>query len=134
MPLIRYKIGDIGIMQEYSDCICGYNYQKLQKVVGRTTDVFKTISGSIVVPEYFIHLIGVVCNKGNIKLFQVIQEKLDKIIIKIVKDGEILNIDLLEIEEKIKLVMGSECEIVFEFIENIPTTLTGKHRYTISNI
>jgi len=134
MPLIRYKIGDIGIFQEYKSCSCGCSYPKLEKVVGRTTDVFKTALGSIVVPEYFIHLIGVVHNRGNIKLFQVIQEALNKIIIKIVKDGEIKDKDLLAIENKIKIVMGQECEVIFEYVDDIPKTPTGKYRYTISNI
>ena len=134
MPLIRYKIGDIGVFQEYDECKCGCSYPKLEKVVGRTTDIFKTVSGSIVVPEYFIHLIGVVGNKGNIKLFQVVQESLDRVVIKIVKDGELEEENLFEIKEKIKLVMGKECSIIFEFVEEIPKTPTGKHRYTISHI
>ncbi len=134
MPLIRYKIGDIGVLQEFTECKCGCSYPKLEKVVGRTTDIFKTLTGSVVVPEYFIHLIGVVNNKGSIKLFQVVQEALDKIIVKIVKDGEIKEEEILDIEEKIKLVMGKECSVIFEFVEEIAKTPTGKHRYTISNI
>jgi len=134
MPLIRYKIGDIGILKEPTSCKCGCTYPKIEELVGRTTDVFKTILGSVVVPEYFIHLIGVVNNKGNIKLFQVIQETLESIVIKIVKEGEIPKEDLLDIQEKIKLVMGSECVVNFKFVENIPKTATGKYRYTISYI
>lgn len=134
MPLIRYKIGDIGIMQEYETCECGCSYPKLQKVVGRTTDLFKTISGSSVMPEYFIHLIGVVCNRGNIKTFQVIQEKLDLIIVKIVKGDEVTEDNLDEIEDKIKLVMGKECKVIFDFVEGIPKTRTGKFLYTISKV
>lgn len=134
MPLIRYKIGDIGVFKEYEECPCGCTYPKLEKVLGRTTDIFKTSTGSIVVPEYFIHLIGVVHNRGNIKRFQVIQEELDKVIIKIVKGGDIPEEDLQEIKHKIKLVMGEECEVVFEFVQSISTTATGKFRYTISNL
>lgn len=134
MPLIRYKIGDIGIMKRYEKCGCGCNYPKLQKVVGRKTELFKTISGSIVMPEYFIHLIGVVCNPGSIKMFQVVQEKSDLIVIKIVKEGDISNLILSEIESKIKIVMGNDCRVVFDFMDNIPKTKTGKFLYTISKV
>jgi phenylacetate-coenzyme A ligase PaaK-like adenylate-forming protein len=134
MPLIRYKIGDIGVLQKYKQCSCRCNYPKLQKVIGRTTDVFKTPLGSIVIPEFFIHLIGVVCNKGNIKCFQVIQEEIELIVIKIVKEGEISKADLSDIEKKIKIVMGNECKVVFEFVDHIPKTKTGKFLYTISKV
>lgn len=134
MPLIRYKIGDIGILQKYEKCKCGCSYPKLEKVLGRKTDLFKTTSGSIVMPEYFIHLIGVVYNRGNIKKFQIIQKKLDLVIIKIVIDGEILQDNLDEIENKIKIVMGQDCKVVFECLDNIPKTKTGKFLYTISKV
>lgn len=134
MPLIRYKIGDIGVKQSYVACSCGCTYPKLEKVVGRTTDIILTKSGSVVMPEYFIHLIGVVCNQGNIKIFQVVQNKLDEISIKIVQEGAIHPSQLTEIEEKVKLVMGSDCIVSFEFVDHIPKTPTGKFLYTISNI
>jgi phenylacetate-CoA ligase len=134
MPLIRYKIGDVGILKEYESCSCGCNYPKLEKVVGRTTDIIRTKLGSVVMPEYFIHLIGVVCNQGNIKIFQVLQNKLDEIIIKIVQEGIVHPIQLNEIKQKIKLVMGTDCIVNFEFVDHIPKTLTGKFLYTISNI
>ena len=134
MPLIRYKIGDIGILEEYTECKCGCSYPKLEKVVGRTTDIFKTVSGSVVVPEYFIHLIGVVNNRGSIKLFQVVQEALDRVVVKIVKDGEIKEEELSDIKEKIRLVMGKECEVVFEFVSEIAKTKTGKFLYTVSKV
>ena len=40
MPIIRYKIGDFGILKEPSECSCGCNYPMLKKVIGRKTDIF----------------------------------------------------------------------------------------------
>jgi len=131
MPIIRYKIGDIGIMQEYKKCSCGCTYPKLQEVTGRTTDLFKTINNSIVSGAYFI---VVLFFRKGIKAYQVIQKRLDLIVVKIVKDGEVSKEDLLDIEEKIKIVMGQECNVVFEFVDSIPKTKTGKHLYTISEL
>ena len=134
MPLIRYQIGDIGALSEPGDCSCACNYPKLESVLGRTTDLFRTEDGSVVMPEYFIHLIGVVCNKGAIKLFQVVQEAIDRIRVIMVLETDLLDETRLEIEEKIKLVMGANCLVIFDIVNDIPKTKTGKYLYTISNI
>jgi len=131
MPLIRYKIGDVGIIQEYKPCTCGCTYSKLSKIVGRTTDIFKTKDGKKIDGEYFTHLFYF-CEW--IEQFQVIQNNLDEIIIKIVKNSDVVASDIIIIEEKIKLVMGADCKVIFDYVEDIPKTLTGKFRYTISNI
>lgn len=131
MPLIRYKIGDVGIMQEHKECSCGCTYPKLKKVTGRSTDIFKSKEGKKIYGAYFTHLFYFI---DGIKAFQVIQEELEKIVVKIVKKGEINDADLEEIEKKIKNVMGEKCEIVFKFVEDIPKTKTGKMIYTISKV
>ncbi len=134
MPLIRYKIGDIGVMAKEVECSCGCNYPKLEKVIGRSSDIIKTKSGSILVPEFFVYLVGVTCNKGHIKQFQVIQEELEKLVIKIVKSDELLESELLDIKSKIQHVMGENTEVIFEFVDEIPKTPTGKFLYTISKV
>ena len=131
MPLIRYKIGDIGIKSSYNTCKCGINYHKLETIVGRTTDIFKTITGSSVDGEYFTHLFYF---RENIRNFQVVQNQLDILTIKIVKDGYISEETLNDIKQKIKIVMGDSCQVIFEFVDEIPKTLTGKYKYTISNL
>lgn len=131
MPLIRYKIGDVAVMQEYSECSCACTYLKLEKIVGRTTDLFKTIDGKKIDGEYFTHLFYF---RDWIEKFQVIQNSLDIIEIKIVKNSEIVEADILDISSKVKMVMGSDCQVLFEYLDEIPKTVTGKFRYTISNV
>lgn len=131
MPLIRYKIGDVGVMKEYEPCKCGCNYPKLQKVIGRTTDIFHTKNGDSVDGEYFTHLFYF---RENIKTFQVIQDTIDHITINIVKKGNVSENVLLDIENKIKLVMGEDCQVTFNFVKSIPKTKTGKYLYTISKV
>jgi phenylacetate-CoA ligase len=131
MPLIRYRIGDIGTPQEYKKCACGCSYPKLQKVTGRTTDMFKTINKSVFHGTYF-H--GLFWYKNWIKAFQVIQKRLDLIIVRFVTEGEVPKEDLADIEEKIKIVIGQNCTVVFEFVDSIPKTKTGKYLYTISEV
>jgi phenylacetate-CoA ligase len=133
MPLIRYKIGDRGALA--SDTQAQSNVQILQKVSGRITDNFKTKNGKIVPGEYFIHLIGVVLNKGSIKKFQIIQKKYNYLLLKIVIDEtEKSNLDITEIVNKVNFVMDEPCVINVEFVEDIPPLSSGKYRYTISEV
>ncbi len=133
MPLIRYDIGDIGILKKYEPCKCGCNYPKLDKVIGRKAEIIKSEKGTIV-PEYFIHLIGVSYNDGSIESFQVIQKHINHIQIKVVKNGEVKKSLIDGIIDKIKLVMSEDCVVDFDFVSSIPKTVTGKIKYVISEL
>jgi len=135
MPLIRFKIGDMAVLSN-KQCSCGRGLPMIEKLIGRVTDVFRTKEGRIIPGEYFIHFIGVVLNKGVIKKFQVIQEKEDYIIVKLVLDNKESFVknkkDFDEIVEKIKLVMGKDTKVEYKLVDEIPSTRSGKYRYTIS--
>lgn len=139
MPLIRYRIGDIGIQKE-NGCSCGRGWTLLETIVGRTSGVLIREDGGIVSTVYFRHLLGVVFNLPWLKRFQVIQEGYDYIRILIVLRGDatqkevMLSMELKEIEEKIKLVVGNECRVVFEFVDEISPEISGKYSYVISKI
>lgn len=131
MPLIRYKIGDVGVFQEYTNCDCGCNYPKLKKVIGRTSDLFKNKAGDLIDGQYFMVMLYFI---EGIKNIQIIQKALDKIIVRIVKEDSFSDDILQNIEKKIKLLMGDDCKVVFDFVDEIVKTKTGKHLYTISEI
>jgi len=107
----------------------------IEKIVGRNVDVFKNIKGDLIDGEYFTHLIYF---KDYIKKFQVIQEKEDYIIVKLVLDNEESFIknkkDFDDIKDKIKLVMGNSIEIKYILVNDILPTTSGKYRYTISKV
>jgi phenylacetate-CoA ligase len=84
MPLIRYKIGDIGIRLDDGVCPCGCTYPRLKQVIGRTGDIFIGEKGQIVLPAFFIHLLGVIFNRADLKKFQVIQKEKGKLIVKFI--------------------------------------------------
>jgi phenylacetate-CoA ligase len=132
MPLLRYEIGDRGILFSEKSLNGTRVGQAFQKVSGRITDNFKTKSGKVIPGEYFIHLIGVVLNDGTIKKFQLIQKQYDLIIVNIVKDEG--KIDFKEIIDKIKFIMDEPCYIKIEFLDDILPTHSGKYRYTISEV
>jgi len=127
MPLIRYDIGDVGVK--------GNDWEYLEKVEGREMNVFKTKDGKLIPGEFFIHFIGVVFNRGFISKFQVIQKDFDYILIKtIIRDKIKLEENRMAIEESIRKIMGEDCKIQWEFVNEIPPLKSGKYVYTISEI
>lgn len=131
MPLIRYEIGDIAIRGPET-CACGCILPTIRKITGRITDHFVLRNGSIVPAEFFIHLIGVLRNDGRIKKFQVIQEDYNLIKILYITDSIVDNYIKKDIDDKIKIVMGNDCNIVWTQVEDIPKTRSGKYIYTKS--
>jgi phenylacetate-CoA ligase len=132
MPLIRYEIGDMAILGP-GKCACGHILPTLRMVTGRITEHFILKNGTTVPAEFFIHLLGVVCfDQGGFEKFQVIQEDYDKIRINVVTRKEISYIYKKDVDEKIRVVMGSECKIIWNIIDDIPKTPSGKYLYTKS--
>ncbi len=127
MPLIRYKIGDRGVLGESHGA-----GQILQRVSGRNVDTFKTQDGTLIDGEYFTHLLYF---KDWVNKFQIIQKNYSLIVIKIIKsDIDYQAKELDDIIEKCQVIMGKNCEVKFEFVTDIPTNASGKFRYTISEV
>jgi phenylacetate-CoA ligase len=139
MPLIRYRIGDIGVWAS-EPCDCRRGWPLLGEVTGRATDIFIRPDGSVVSPLFFIHIMGVVIRPDWLQKYQVVQESVRLIRVKMILKQKINNPrslysqDLETIVEKFRLVMGEDCQIEFEFVEEIEPTPSGKYRYTISKV
>lgn len=131
MPLVRYRIGDIAVKTSTS-CSCGRGWPQLSEIKGRVSDVFITKDGTRIHGEFFTHLFY---HEDWVEKFQIVQEDVDQIHIKIVTRGDCdlpaNKID--EICESIQTVMG-ECSVRFDRTESINRTDSGKYRYTISKV
>lgn len=132
MPLLRYKIGDIGSL-DYSQCPCGRGLIRFDNVYGRIIDIFKNEKGDLIYGDYFTHLFYF---RENVKMFQVVQEEITQIDVNIVT----LNKKPLkktienELTEKIKVVMGDNCKVNFNYVLEINPSRSGKYIYTISKV
>ena len=131
MPLIRYRIGDTAILPEQKQCPCGRVWPLITRITGRRSDHFKTKKGELIHGEYFTHLFY---GKEYVRKFQVIQRDLDKIEILVVCQQRMDDRDRSDIEDKIRLVMGKDCQVFFRLVDDITPTASGKYRYTISDV
>lgn len=130
MPLIRYKIGDRGALTSHK-CSCGRGWPLLKSINGRTVDVFKTASGKKIDGEFFTHMFY---EEKNVKQFQVVQDQLTHITVKlVVYDKEKVTDEFYKgLENNFRKVMGNETEFSYEFLDYIPVGKSGKRAYTIS--
>jgi phenylacetate-CoA ligase len=136
MPLIRYRIGDLGVMSD-EVCPCGRGLPILKDIIGRTTDIFINSSGDRIDGRMFIRLLML---KPFIKKFQVVQEAYDSVRIiidpveKFVDHRSRYARDLAELADDTRSIMGETCGVEFEFVDGIETTASGKYRFTVSKV
>jgi phenylacetate-CoA ligase len=130
MPFIRYDIGDLGIATSRT-CSCGRGLPLIDDVVGRSLDVIRTPEGKIVPGEFFPHLMKDFIDIGR---FQIIQEKLDHLVIKLVPSTELSKTTKELIGREIRKQVGPAMVIDYEVVSDIPLTATGKYRVTISKV
>jgi phenylacetate-CoA ligase len=129
-PLIRYRVEDWG-KKSTGRCPCGRGLPMLDIVEARTVDLFRTRDGRTVYGTFANKLMPTL---GDVKQFQVVQKSLDLVVFRLVRDGEIDRDKLLTVKEVSKATLGDNVEIRFEFVDDLPSTPTGKHRYLISEV
>ena len=131
MPLIRYNIGDLAVPAENEQCSCGRGLPLIKKVVGRSSSMIRTEKGifdgtALTTCFYFFN---------SIKKYQLIQKKTDYIIIKVVIDNKDLwNNNKIELDSKLKRILGEDVKIDFEAVKEIKPTKSGKYLYIISEV
>jgi len=130
MPIIRYRIGDMASFKNVL-CSCGRGFPLLEEVEGRTLDVVRASNGNRLGGTFWTFLFK---SRPGIKSFQVIQERLDEITVRYVKDGSVANVDLLSFESRIHEKCGDNLNVHFVEVSSILKTASGKNRFVVSNL
>lgn len=130
MPFIRYKNEDLGSFSE-TNCACGRGLEMLKEVEGRVLDTIKTIDGRLIPGEFFIYWF---MSFEDIRQFQVVQDDLRHLHIKIIQEKSFSNNRLDELKRVICEIMGTEISITFEIVDEIPLTPSGKFRVVVSKV
>jgi phenylacetate-CoA ligase len=131
MPLIRYKIGDVGkfCKDEYCECGCGFDI--LDQIDGRCSDFIYTPNNNRLIVHFFT---GIFEYYPQIDNFRVHQETIDKITIDIVK-GKDFNSKLLhEIKNQINKKGDPDLTIKFNIVDKIDDNNSAKRKFVVSTI
>lgn len=119
MPIIRYRVGDKGIITK-KECECGRKLRILKEISGRSVDFIKLKDGRSISPYTIMNKL----NFLNIIQFQIIQEQLGKIAIYYV--GSINPETKNKIEEKLNELFGGLVELDFVKKDKLIVDSSGK--------
>jgi phenylacetate-CoA ligase len=130
MPLIRYKLGDIGTLT-HEKCACGRQLPLIKSIEGRTDDFLVLPSGKKVSPR----VINVIEGIPGVSRYKTVQEAKDRIVVNLVKGKGFGQETLKEIEKRIKAgCLAEDVEVDVKLVEDLPLERRGKLRAVISNV
>ncbi len=124
MPLIRYRIGDYGVLHAGP----AQGSQVIKNLRGREVDLFRSSAGVLIDGEFFTHLLY---NRSYIEQFQCIQNEAGLIEFKLKLRAPMPEADQLEIIEAVQKLMGQSTSVSFKEVTAIEPEKSGKFRYTI---
>lgn len=132
MPLIRYSTEDLAEMGGI-ECLCGRRSKKLKSIQGRVLDQIitkdKSLISGISFYHYWKHRISE--KVPNISFVQIIQPKIDEIIVRILPGKNYSNNEERIIIQELNKFVGN-LNLSFEYINERP--FGEKWRFTISKI
>jgi phenylacetate-CoA ligase len=129
MPLIRYKIGDSGTIEDPVKTKSLGNKLRLLSIDGRTDDLIKTPDGRLIG-----RLDPVFKLDFAIKEAQIIQEEKDLIILKVVEDAKFNDAQKQELIERLRDRVGNDFKIKYESVNEIPRGANGKFKAVVSKV
>ena len=130
MPLIRYVSGDLAVYSG-EKCACGRGLPLIIKSVeGRFNDGIVTNDDRFILCRPLVQILG---NIKAIAGFQIIQKTKNNVLIKIVKGTNYSQKDADYMRNSFKKIIGSDFDIVVEYVETTELTRTHKTRLVISD-
>lgn len=130
-PFIRYEIGDNAVWATTSPCPCGRSSPRLERIDGRTMDIVCAPNGNRIGGTFWTLLFR---SWPSFRQFQVVQNRLDGILVNFVRSHGFDENNLKYFEAKIAEKCGSDFQVEFIEVNSIDVTGSGKARLVISNV
>lgn len=131
MPIIRYKVEDIGIRsgRVYP---CGRGLPLVEKISGRVADFLVKRDGTLVAGVSLIE--RTLTRIHGISQMQIVQEKIDRIVLNIVPGASYDSGTDAALKKEFSDVFDSGINLNINRIENIPQDRSGKYRFAVCRI
>lgn len=130
MPLIRYRIGDVGRALSGS-CPCGRALPLMDHVEGRIPDMIYTPSGKHTSMHFFTILFEFT---DGVDQFQVVKQGKDKLVIRIVPNPKFSEEEKNHILMRTQDYVGPEMQCIVEEVEQIPHSPSGKRQFVLQEV
>lgn len=131
MPLIRYQIGDVGVLSDRA-CPCGRGLPLLDALDGREADYVITAAGDLIsgisLTENFAVLVP------GVAQIQIVQEELRSFVFRIVRGPAFNAASERKVADLVVERFGRGTRHRYEFVESIPQEPSGKYRFCISHV
>ena len=131
MPFVRYRIGDVGRSGRSRRCDCGRGFEVMESIEGRETDIVVTPSGNRLIVHFFT---GLLEYYTAIESFQVVQETIDAIVLRLVPRSPISPELQARIVADLQDHGARDLRIDVEIVGEIPVASTGKRRFVIGKV
>jgi phenylacetate-CoA ligase len=128
MPLIRYQLGDVATKGSQA-CPCGQPFSTIRSIQGRMIDYF-VLPGNRVVHPYELGVIKV----PWIREFQVTQESLDSIVMRVVPFHRPSTQEMAALVQPVVDLIGSDVRFRVDLVPEITMDASGKFRVYRSRI
>lgn len=129
MPLIRYRMGDSGILASSAQCSCGRNFPVVRDLLGRVDDTLYSFDGRPLgrLDPLFKGLTSVV--EG-----QFVQDEPDHLVVFLVVPDGRAEADIAILGERVRDAFGKAMRIDYRLVEQIPRSNAGKFRFQLNTM
>jgi len=131
MPLVRYRVGDMGRMQDGAPCPCGRGLETMAGIDGRDTDVVITPRGNRLIVHFFS---GIFEYFPSIDTFRVTQDRPEAIHVEIVPRADFSMAHWEKIKKEILVKGDPDLKIEMALVHEIKKDLSNKRRFVVSNL
>ncbi len=133
MPFIRYRVGDLAVAHPFTEqSPCGRGMQIIGDIEGRVQAIIFAKNGNFVPGTFFAHFFKE--HSHLIKQYQVIQNILDAVDLKIIKGERFNDEQFNQLIDELRQFLGHDMHINILFVDEIQMGRTGKRQGAISNI
>ena len=130
MPFIRYQTND-SCSLKIEPCPCGRNFPLMDDVATKNESIVTLPDGRLISPSVLTHPFKPM---HNIVESQIIQEKVDELLVKVVKNDRYSDNDEKKLLAAFNERLGDQVTIKIEYVDSIPKTKSGKFKWVISKI
>jgi len=131
MPLIRYRIEDMGVASRVS-CGCGRGLPLIEKVIGRVADFLLRRDGSFVAGVSLVEKTVTVF--PGVEQLQIVQEALDVFVLNLVTGPGYGRAAEAGLRGVIHEQFGADVTVHIRDLRRIPQERNGKYRFAICKV
>jgi phenylacetate-CoA ligase len=127
MPFIRYDIGDSGRLLD-GECGCGSPFPLMAMGMCRRNDLIRARDGRRIHPSYFNRLLY---GLTRIRQYQWVQRGPDRMDLNLVAPEPLPEAVVADLAVHLRAEVDPDMALRVNYLEEIPRTVSGKHRFVI---